>query len=239
MAGILIQQQGDLPASISIMKMVKKRLEVHSFVVFPGQKQPITRTQIDDSKNHPLGIAAGNRDRRWKTSLRPSRRKRWKEAKICFVLGQNNAAGWQHVDLAQNLPFFSLCPGRPSTRSENASIRSLNDVTGGEVYSRRQSSRSYEKGIPEEARSSIRSLDIQDLGVTSLKRNSKSPHPSLSTGWVDLDRADEATPSGFDNLDSAQSNRRESVGQSEEVEWSEPIGSPWSTANNANVRRYT
>src|SRR5579871_6115746 len=155
-----------MPTSVPIMYAVKKHLKIDTLVMSANEKEPTARTQIDDAKDHPLGVSSGNWDRRWKTSLRPSGGKRRKEAKICFVLGQNYAAGWQIVYLSQNMSFFSLCRDLQTIRNGSASKHSPNHAVADEVYSQIQPNRSDDEGVPEEEKSSIPLLDSQRPGAT-------------------------------------------------------------------------
>lgn len=166
MAAVFIQNQNDMPSSITIMDIFQGCLEVNAPVMFPGQKQPMARAQIDDSKDDSLS--------------RPSRRERWKQTKIRFVLGKDYATRWQISYLTQNMPFFSPGLGLRSTHNGNASRHSPNRVISDGVYFQRQSIPCYEIDAPEGVRSSIRWLNIHSPGVTGSKPNSTSSHPSLS-----------------------------------------------------------
>lgn len=59
MAGILVQQEGHVPAPVVIMNNPQERLEVGRPLMLSGQEQPSASPQVHRPEHHPPGVPAG------------------------------------------------------------------------------------------------------------------------------------------------------------------------------------
>ena len=72
-AGVLVQEQGDVPATVGGAHQRQERLEVGGAAFRPHQKQARAGAQVQGAKDHALGVAARKQHRRRLAPRRPAR----------------------------------------------------------------------------------------------------------------------------------------------------------------------
>jgi hypothetical protein len=105
-AGILVQQQRNVPSTVMIVDQIQERTEVFSSLFLSGQEKPIARPQVHHSEDHPAGVPAAQEHFGRLPARRPRCPKRWEQQQVCLILSQHNAPSRKCQDFPANPPFF-------------------------------------------------------------------------------------------------------------------------------------
>src|SRR3954469_19872624 len=137
MAGILVEQQGHMPASVVPPEFREERLEVAATPPLTRHEEPSPGPQVHRPEDHAASVAAAQPDPGGLSALRPGGAQGWEQQQVGLVLGQDHAAPWQGPDLPADPPFFSRARGPGSSRSAGACRRNPTGAGPGEVCPRR------------------------------------------------------------------------------------------------------
>jgi hypothetical protein len=92
-AGVLVQQQGDVPTPVMPVEVIEERLEVPGPLPLPDQEKLGPRPEVEAPEDHPAGVAAREEDLLRLTPQRPTGPEWGDEQEVGLVLGEKRRSG--------------------------------------------------------------------------------------------------------------------------------------------------
>ena len=129
--GIFIQQKCYMPPAVMPLEHMQKSPEVFTSLSLPDQKKAGACFEINGSKDYPFRIISLKKNFCRLSSQRPRGTKRRKQQKIGFILKQQDTAGRQFFDLADDSSFFSPDRDQGQARTVDVSTQTLNAESPG------------------------------------------------------------------------------------------------------------